>query len=174
MPKRSKKSKSKRLTLRQKYKIIKKVKEHHKKKEKELKKSGKKRKEPKDPGIPAQWPFKEELIKELAWKRQQILMQEKQKREDRKRARTVGHALQLMTHLSGDVPKGHQQSLVCCLRLLNGRDSRGSSYSNILGADIPQTISAMASFFDAGGCHGRRREPRASDGSITGLSSTDA
>jgi nuclear GTP-binding protein len=90
MPKRSKKSKSKRLTLKQKYKIVKKVKEHHRKKKKELKKSGKKPKEPKDPGIPSQWPFKEELIKEFAWKRQQILMQEKQKKEDRKRARAVG------------------------------------------------------------------------------------
>eukprot|EP00878_Enallax_costatus_P011530 GHUV01012036.1.p1 GENE.GHUV01012036.1~~GHUV01012036.1.p1 ORF type:complete len:347 (+),score=121.57 GHUV01012036.1:146-1186(+) len=87
MPKRSKKSKSKRLTLKQKYKVIKKVKEHHKKKRRELKKSGKKPKEPKDPGIPSQWPFKEELLKEMAWKRQQILMQEKAKKEERKRAR---------------------------------------------------------------------------------------
>eukprot|EP00879_Flechtneria_rotunda_P015386 GHRR01016085.1.p1 GENE.GHRR01016085.1~~GHRR01016085.1.p1 ORF type:complete len:427 (+),score=152.48 GHRR01016085.1:171-1451(+) len=87
MPKRSKKSKSKRLTLKQKYKVIKKVREHHKKKRKELRKSGKKPKEPKDPGIPSQWPFKEELLKELAWKRQQILIQEKQKKEERKRVR---------------------------------------------------------------------------------------
>ena len=89
MPKRSKKSKSKRLSLKQKYKVIKKVKEHHKKKKRELKKSGKKPKEHKDPGIPSQWPFKEELLKEMAWKRQQILMAEKQKKEERKRAREV-------------------------------------------------------------------------------------
>ena len=38
MPKKSKKSKSKRQTLKQKYKVIKKVKEHHKKKAKELRK----------------------------------------------------------------------------------------------------------------------------------------
>lgn len=69
--------------------VIKKVKEHHRKKRRELKKSGNKPKEPKDPGIPSQWPFKEELLKELAWKRQQILMQEKAKKEDRKRAREV-------------------------------------------------------------------------------------
>lgn len=37
MPKKSTKSKSKRMSLKQKYKIIKKVKEHHKKKKKELK-----------------------------------------------------------------------------------------------------------------------------------------
>lgn len=69
--------------------VIKKVKEHHRKKRRELKKSGKKPKEPKDPGIPSQWPFKEELLKEMAWKRQQILMQEKAKKEERKRAREV-------------------------------------------------------------------------------------
>lgn len=89
MPKRSKKSKSKRLSLKQKYKVIKKVREHHRKKRKELRKSGKADKPPKDPGLPSQWPFREELIKEFAWQRQQILMDEKQKRDDRKRAREV-------------------------------------------------------------------------------------
>lgn len=69
--------------------VIKKVKEHHKKKKKELKKLGKKAPKLKDPGIPSQWPFKEELIKEFAWKKQQILMQEKEKRDERKRAREV-------------------------------------------------------------------------------------
>lgn len=38
MPKKSSKSKSKRLTLRQKHKIVRKVKEHQKKKRRELKK----------------------------------------------------------------------------------------------------------------------------------------
>jgi nuclear GTP-binding protein len=73
------------------YKQIKKVKEHHKKKRKELKKSGRKPKEPKTVGsaIPSQWPFKEELLKEMAWKQQQVLMAEKQKREQRKRNRDV-------------------------------------------------------------------------------------
>jgi hypothetical protein len=69
--------------------VIKKVREHHRKKRKEERKLGKKAQKVKDPGIPAQWPFKEELIKELAWKRQQILMDEKAKREERKRAREV-------------------------------------------------------------------------------------
>ncbi|KAJ6710917.1 hypothetical protein OIU74_011718 [Salix koriyanagi] len=40
MVKKSKKSKSKRITLKQKHKVIRKVKEHHKKKAKEAKKSG--------------------------------------------------------------------------------------------------------------------------------------
>ena len=47
MPKKSSGSKSKRMTLRQKHKIIRKVKEHHKKKKKELKKLGKAGKAPK-------------------------------------------------------------------------------------------------------------------------------
>ena len=68
MPKKSTKSKSKRTTLKQKYKLIKKVKEHHKKKRREenrKKRLGIKPKAPKDPGIPAQWPYKDELMKEI-------------------------------------------------------------------------------------------------------------
>lgn len=66
MPKKSKKSKSKRTTLKQKYKILRKVKEHHRKKRKEARKLGLKKREPKDPGIPNAWPFKQELIEQLA------------------------------------------------------------------------------------------------------------
>ena len=68
MPKKSQGSKSKRTTLKQKYKLIKKVKEHHRKKRKEERRKqslGIKPKAPKDPGIPGQWPFKEELMKEI-------------------------------------------------------------------------------------------------------------
>jgi len=78
----SKKSKSKRTTLSKKYKIIKKVKAHLKKKAKQDK--GKQHKAPKDPGIPAQWPFKDELLKDLEWQRQRILAQEKEKRASNK------------------------------------------------------------------------------------------
>jgi hypothetical protein len=89
MPKKSSKSKSKRQTLRAKYKVIRKVKEHHRKKRKELKKQGGKPKAPKDPGLPAQWPFKEDLIKEFAFKRAQILADEKRKKEEKKARRLV-------------------------------------------------------------------------------------
>jgi nuclear GTP-binding protein len=78
----SKKSKSKRTTLSKKYKIIKKVKAHLKKKAKQDK--GKQHKVPKDPGIPSQWPFKEELLKDLEWQRQRILSQEKEKKASNK------------------------------------------------------------------------------------------
>lgn len=87
MPKKSKKSKSKRTTLKQKYKVIKKVKEHHKKKAKLAKKTGRKVKPPKDPGIPSQWPFKQELVKELEWEKQRALAEQQRKKEERRLAR---------------------------------------------------------------------------------------
>jgi len=97
----SKKSKSKRTTLSKKYKIIKKVKAHLKKKAKQDK--GKQHKAPKDPGIPAQWPFKEELLKDLEWQRQRILAQEKDKKASNKLKR-VSSSFQTYTgHCSSTV-----------------------------------------------------------------------
>lgn len=87
MPKKSAKSKSKRTTLKQKYKVIKKVKEHGRKLRKEARKSGKKHKAPADPGLPKQWPFKQELIAELDEKRRLILEAESKKKAERKAAR---------------------------------------------------------------------------------------
>lgn len=90
MPKKSTKSRSGRKTLRHKHKVIKKVKEHHRKKAKEQKKlikSGQKPRQQKDPGIPAEWPFKAELMKELEFKRQQILAKEQAKKDAKKLAR---------------------------------------------------------------------------------------
>ncbi|KAL0045389.1 hypothetical protein WJX82_005453 [Trebouxia sp. C0006] len=87
MAQKSKKSKSKRMSLKQKYKIVKKVKEHHKKKAKEDKKPGRKQKAPKDPGIPSAWPFKADLLKELDWEKQRAVAVDKQRKEERKRAR---------------------------------------------------------------------------------------
>ena len=65
MPKKSKKSKSRRETLKHKYKVIKKVKEHKKKLRKEARKNPSANKGPKDPGIPNAWPFKDELLRGL-------------------------------------------------------------------------------------------------------------
>ncbi|CAA6673277.1 unnamed protein product [Spirodela intermedia] len=79
-------SKSKRVTLRKKYKIIKKVKEHHKKKAKEAKKLGlnRKQKVEKDPGIPNDWPFKEQELKALEVRRARALEDLEQKKAARK------------------------------------------------------------------------------------------
>lgn len=86
MVKKSKKSKSKRVPLRKKYKILKKVKEHHKKKAKEAKKLGKlkKHKVEKDPGIPNDWPFKEQELQALEARRARALEEMEQKKELRK------------------------------------------------------------------------------------------
>ncbi|XP_074570083.1 guanine nucleotide-binding protein-like NSN1 [Curcuma longa] len=86
MVKKSKKSKSKRVSLSKKYKIIRKVKEHHRKKAKEAKKLGlnKKRKVEKDPGIPNDWPFKQQELKALEDRRARALEELEQKKAARK------------------------------------------------------------------------------------------
>ncbi|CAH8343569.1 unnamed protein product [Eruca vesicaria subsp. sativa] len=86
MPKRSKKSKSKRVPLKQKHKVIRKVKEHHKKKAKEAKKLNHNRKPraEKDPGIPNDWPFKEQLLKDMEARRARALDEIEQKKAARK------------------------------------------------------------------------------------------
>ncbi|KAK9726485.1 hypothetical protein RND81_05G218500 [Saponaria officinalis] len=95
MVKKSKKSKSKRVSLKQKHKIIRKVKEHHKKKAKEAKKLGlnKRHKVEKDPGIPNEWPFKEQELKSLELRRARAieeLEQKKAARKERARKRKLG------------------------------------------------------------------------------------
>ncbi|KAK3032142.1 hypothetical protein RJ639_034967 [Escallonia herrerae] len=95
MVKKSKKSKSKRVSLKQKYKVIRKVKEHHKKKAKEAKKLGfnKKPKTEKDPGIPNDWPFKEQELKALEARRARAvdeLEQKKAARKERAQKRKLG------------------------------------------------------------------------------------
>ncbi|CAF2126606.1 hypothetical protein BRARA_C03191 [Brassica rapa] len=86
MPKRSKKSKSKRVTLKQKHKVIRKVKEHHKKKAKDAKKLNHNRRPraEKDPGIPNDWPFKEQELKALEARRARALEEIEQKKAARK------------------------------------------------------------------------------------------
>lgn len=65
------------------------MKEHGRKVAKAARKSGGKAKAPADPGLPKQWPFKQELISELEEKRQLILAAESRKKADRKRARVL-------------------------------------------------------------------------------------
>ncbi|NXI39444.1 GNL3 protein, partial [Galbula dea] len=70
---------SKRLTCHKRYKIQKKIREHHRKLRKEAKKRGRK-KPKKDPGVPSAAPFKEELLRE-AEQRKQRLEELKQKQK---------------------------------------------------------------------------------------------
>ncbi|KAL6338651.1 hypothetical protein AAG906_021468 [Vitis piasezkii] len=78
--------KSKRVPLKKKYKIIRKVKEHQRKKAKEAKKLGGKHKNKveKDPGIPNDWPFKEQELKALEARRARALEELEQKKAARK------------------------------------------------------------------------------------------
>ena len=79
-------SKSKRVPLKKKHKIIRKVKEHHKKKAKEAKKLGlnRKNKPEKDPGIPNDWPFKEQELKALEARRARAIDELELKKTERK------------------------------------------------------------------------------------------
>lgn len=74
------------MPLKKKYKIIRKVKEHQRKKAKEAKKLGGKHKNKveKDPGIPNDWPFKEQELKALEARRARALEELEQKKAARK------------------------------------------------------------------------------------------
>lgn len=87
MGKQSKKSKSKRVTLKQKCKVLKKVKEHHKKKAKEAKKLGfnQKRKVEKEPGILNAWPLYGDELKSMEACRARELEELEQKEAARKK-----------------------------------------------------------------------------------------
>ncbi|KAI3787138.1 hypothetical protein L1987_41377 [Smallanthus sonchifolius] len=82
MGKQSKKSKNKRITLKQKHKVLKKVKQHHKKKASEAKKLGmnKKPKVEKDQGPPNDWPLKEQELKAFEARRAKILEENEKKK----------------------------------------------------------------------------------------------
>ncbi|KAM6301009.1 guanine nucleotide-binding protein-like 3 [Aegotheles albertisi] len=81
---------SKRLSCHKRYKIQKKIREHHRKVRKEAKKRGHK-KPKKDPGVPSAAPFKEELLREAEQRKQRLeeLKQKqklnRQKEQERKR-----------------------------------------------------------------------------------------
>ncbi|XP_047146481.1 guanine nucleotide-binding protein-like 3 homolog isoform X2 [Hydra vulgaris] len=83
-------SKSKRMTCRKRFKIVKKVAEHNRKKRKEAKlKSNRK---PTDPGIPNSYPFKEKLLKQIEERKQlekEQLEKAKKKKNDVNRKRKL-------------------------------------------------------------------------------------
>ncbi|XP_055342918.1 guanine nucleotide-binding protein-like 3 homolog [Paramacrobiotus metropolitanus] len=80
-----KKKKSKRVSSKQIRKVEKKVKEHNKKQKREAKKNPDKRKgRKKDPGVPNTYPFKEQLLSELAEKKRKDFEKKKQRKLDKK------------------------------------------------------------------------------------------
>jgi len=79
-----KKGKSKRITLKDKFKIQKRTKETHRKIQKQAKRDARNGvvrnvKKPKDPGIPNSWPFKQDLLNEIAKAREQASSSTKDK-----------------------------------------------------------------------------------------------
>ncbi|CAN0321654.1 unnamed protein product [Pylaiella littoralis] len=85
-----KKGKSGRTSLKQKYKIKKRVAEHHRKQKKEAKKNPTTGRKIKDPGIPNSLPFKEEVLAEIAFAKKRnedrkVLAKEKRRAEMMKR-----------------------------------------------------------------------------------------
>ncbi|KAI9007774.1 P-loop containing nucleoside triphosphate hydrolase protein [Hyaloraphidium curvatum] len=93
MPKRT--PKSKRLPARKKYKIERKVREHHRKEKKSASAKGKRSRSKKDPGIPNNFPFKAELIEQI--------QQQKQKRAEEVRNARVAKAAQKANGLGGSL-----------------------------------------------------------------------
>ena len=80
----AKKRKSKRVTLQQKYKIIKRTKEHKKRLKKGILNHVRKSKSV-EGGIPASWPYKEELLQEVQRAKQKMedmKQKQKQKRQE--------------------------------------------------------------------------------------------
>lgn len=75
---------SKRMTCHKRYKIQKKVREHHRKLRKEAKKRGHK-KPKKDPGVPNSAPFKEALLREAELRKQQLEELKQQQKLDRQK-----------------------------------------------------------------------------------------
>lgn len=68
-----KKIKSKRVRTAHKHRILSRIKDHHRKERRAAKKNpGKINKTKKDPGIPNEWPFKEELLNEIEAQKNEI------------------------------------------------------------------------------------------------------
>jgi len=84
-----KKGKSNRTTLKDKYKIQRRVKETHRKRKKEAKRDAKNgivrpNQQKRDPGIPNSWPFKQDLLKDIQRARERQQQQQQAQKDKRK------------------------------------------------------------------------------------------
>jgi nuclear GTP-binding protein len=87
-----KNTQSKRVTLKKKYKVAKKVREHHRKIKKIDKKKAKSGRRPKMENIPNSWPFKEQVLQEVKEYKTNKKADEQQQREASKRAKEAKQA----------------------------------------------------------------------------------
>lgn len=132
-----KKYQSKRLSLHKKYKIARKVREHKRGERKKERLNAHKKK--KDPGIPNNWPFKEELLQQVEQARLAELESQRQareqakldKRERKKLAAQARKAVPALTPLSVEMQakkdlKDSVQKADLVLVVLDARDPQGS------------------------------------------------
>lgn len=92
-----KKDKSKRLTLKDKYKVQKKVKDHNKKLRREAKKNPNARKRlNKEPGVPHLWPLKQEMLRKMTEEKREGIEEKKEEEVNKKRKRTSPEQLEAM------------------------------------------------------------------------------
>ena len=157
MPKKSTKSKSKRTTLKQKYKLIKKVKEHHRKKRKEenkKKRLGIKPKAPKDPGIPAQWPYKDELMKEIDFEVEKKRQKEEEKAEE-KRLRRAENKKRAREAMEAGLPPPTLEDLRRRAddRAETHEAKRLAKLDDRMGGDLRPLAHAAEGLVDAPACH---------------------
>ncbi|KAG2768812.1 hypothetical protein JG687_00018862 [Phytophthora cactorum] len=135
-----KKGKSKRLSLHKKYKIARKVREHKRQERKAEKLNQHKKK--KDPGIPNNWPFKEELLLQVEQARLAEIdaqrQAQQQRKEDKKKAKQlaklqrnlandVAHVTPLSVEMQAKKDLKHAvQAADVVLVVLDARDPQGS------------------------------------------------
>ncbi|KFQ75427.1 Guanine nucleotide-binding protein-like 3, partial [Phaethon lepturus] len=116
---------SKRLTCHKRYKIQKKIREHHRKVRKEAKKRGRK-KPKKDPGVPSAAPFKEELLREAEQRKQRLEeLKQKQKlnrqkeHEKKRKLEAKKNATKIKEKAEGKVGKSSVKSKAKTNKLLD-------------------------------------------------------
>ncbi|KAF1780349.1 P-loop containing nucleoside triphosphate hydrolase [Phytophthora cactorum] len=147
-----KKGKSKRLSLHKKYKIARKVREHKRQERKAEKLNQHKKK--KDPGIPNNWPFKEELLLQVEQARLAEIdaqrQAQQQRKEDKKKAKQlaklqrnlandVAHVTPLSVEMQAKKDLKHAvQAADVVLVVLDARDPQGSRSLSLEDGLVPR------------------------------------
>lgn len=130
-----KKGKSKRQTLKQKYKIERRVKEHHRKAGKETRRRARLGMVPKvtkkrDPGIPNAWPRKAELLAEIASARERMEARKMDERAKKRQAKDPGSSLKELAASARSRDVAFEEKAAETegeLSLLSGQDSATAS-----------------------------------------------